>query len=159
MGGVKSPSSLKQPACSVGVSHTRHTARDRSVPRSVSADYQGLRRPTGPRWPDQSLRAYGDGRGRGHHRAGSRVGYAAWPEPALPLRRVFRAPRHRLLLGKALPPQAFTDDTVGRVLDRLYDFGTMKLFPSRRWSHEGIVPGFQTARISRSLEVQDPASN
>ena len=33
-----------------------------------------------------------------------------------------------LLLGKALPPHAFTDDTVGRVLDRLYDFGTMKLF-------------------------------
>jgi hypothetical protein len=24
-----------------------------------------------------------------------------------------------LLLGKAIPPQAFTDDTVGRVLDRL----------------------------------------
>jgi transposase len=33
-----------------------------------------------------------------------------------------------LLLGKAFPPQAFTDDTVGRVLDRLYDFGTMRLF-------------------------------
>src|SRR5262249_12703753 len=33
-----------------------------------------------------------------------------------------------LLLGKALPPQAFTDDTVGRVLDRLYDCGTMQLF-------------------------------
>jgi transposase len=33
-----------------------------------------------------------------------------------------------LLLGKTLPPQAFTDDTVGRVLDRLYDFGTMRLF-------------------------------
>src|ERR671922_371286 len=33
-----------------------------------------------------------------------------------------------LLLGKALPPQAFTDDTVGRVLDRLYPFGTMRLF-------------------------------
>jgi hypothetical protein len=32
------------------------------------------------------------------------------------------------LLGKALPPQAFTADTVGRVLDRLYDFGTMRLF-------------------------------
>src|SRR5215470_6530981 len=32
-----------------------------------------------------------------------------------------------LLLGKAIPPQAFTDDTVGRVLDRLYDFGTMRL--------------------------------
>jgi hypothetical protein len=33
-----------------------------------------------------------------------------------------------LLLGKALPPHAFTDDTVGRVLDRLDDFGTMRLF-------------------------------
>lgn len=33
-----------------------------------------------------------------------------------------------LLLGKALPAHAFTDDTVGRVLDRLYDMGTMKLF-------------------------------
>src|SRR5215813_7058851 len=33
-----------------------------------------------------------------------------------------------LLLGKTLPPQAFTDDTVGRVLDRLYETGTMKLF-------------------------------
>ena len=33
-----------------------------------------------------------------------------------------------LLLGKALPPHAFNDDTVGRVLDRLDDLGTMKLF-------------------------------
>src|SRR5262245_40580339 len=33
-----------------------------------------------------------------------------------------------LLLGQALPPHAFTDDTVGRVLDRLYDFGTLRLF-------------------------------
>jgi transposase len=33
-----------------------------------------------------------------------------------------------LLLGKALPPHTFNDDTVGRVLDRLYDFGTMRLF-------------------------------
>jgi transposase len=33
-----------------------------------------------------------------------------------------------LLLGKTLPPHAFNDDTVGRVLDRLYDMGTMKLF-------------------------------
>jgi uncharacterized protein DUF4277 len=31
-------------------------------------------------------------------------------------------------LGKAVPPQALTDDTVGRVLDRLDDFGTMQLF-------------------------------
>src|SRR5919109_1931572 len=33
-----------------------------------------------------------------------------------------------LLLGRPIPPHAFTDDTVGRVLDRLYDFGTMRLF-------------------------------
>jgi transposase len=33
-----------------------------------------------------------------------------------------------LLLGQALPPHAFTDDTVGRVLDRLYDMGTMQIF-------------------------------
>lgn len=33
-----------------------------------------------------------------------------------------------LLLGRDLPPHAFTDDTVGRVLDRLYDVGTMKIF-------------------------------
>ena len=32
-----------------------------------------------------------------------------------------------LLLGKTIPARAFTDDTVGRVLDRLYDFGTMRL--------------------------------
>jgi transposase len=33
-----------------------------------------------------------------------------------------------LLLGKAVPPGAFADDTVGRVLDRLYKTGTMKVF-------------------------------
>jgi len=33
-----------------------------------------------------------------------------------------------LLLGKAVAPEAFNDDTVGRVLDRLYERGTMKLF-------------------------------
>ena len=33
-----------------------------------------------------------------------------------------------LLLGKAVAPGAFDDDTVGRVLDRLYDTGTMKVF-------------------------------
>src|SRR5215468_11771886 len=32
-----------------------------------------------------------------------------------------------LLLGKAFPPQAFTDDTVGRGLDRLSEMGPMKL--------------------------------
>ena len=33
-----------------------------------------------------------------------------------------------LLFGKPVPPQALNDDTAGRVLDRLYDFGTMRLF-------------------------------
>ena len=33
-----------------------------------------------------------------------------------------------LLLGKAVAPDAFDDDTVGRVFDRLYDTGTMKVF-------------------------------
>jgi transposase len=33
-----------------------------------------------------------------------------------------------LLLGKAVAPSAFDDDTAGRVLDRLYDIGTMKVF-------------------------------
>src|SRR5688500_9049994 len=33
-----------------------------------------------------------------------------------------------LLLGKTVPPHALNDDTAGRVLDRLYDFGTMRLF-------------------------------
>jgi transposase len=33
-----------------------------------------------------------------------------------------------LLLGKGVPPEAFQDDTVGRVLERLYATGTMKVF-------------------------------
>ena len=33
-----------------------------------------------------------------------------------------------LLLGKPVAPSAFDDDTVGRVLDRLYDTGTMQVF-------------------------------
>jgi transposase len=33
-----------------------------------------------------------------------------------------------LLLGRALPPQVFNDDNVGRVLDRLYATGTLKIF-------------------------------
>jgi transposase len=48
--------------------------------------------------------------------------------PLYRLEEFFACQDTELLLGKALPPQAFTDDTVGRVLDRLYDFGTMRLF-------------------------------
>ena len=48
--------------------------------------------------------------------------------PLYRLEEVFARQDTALLLGKALPPHAFNDDTVGRVLDRLYDMGTMKLF-------------------------------
>jgi transposase len=33
-----------------------------------------------------------------------------------------------LLLGKEVAPEVFNDDTAGRVLERLYDVGTMKIF-------------------------------
>jgi transposase len=33
-----------------------------------------------------------------------------------------------LLLGKVVAPEVFNDDTVGRILERLYDVGTMKIF-------------------------------
>jgi hypothetical protein len=40
----------------------------------------------------------------------------------------FFAPQDpELLVGKPLPPHALNDDTVGRVLDRLYDMSTMKI--------------------------------
>jgi transposase len=48
--------------------------------------------------------------------------------PLYRLEEFFAQQDTELLLGKALPPHAFTDDTVGRVLDRLYAFGTMRLF-------------------------------
>jgi transposase len=48
--------------------------------------------------------------------------------PLYRLEEFFACQDTALLLGKALPPHAFNDDTVGRVLDRLYDMGTMKLF-------------------------------
>ena len=48
--------------------------------------------------------------------------------PLYRLEELFAQQDTALLLGKAVPPHAFSDDTVGRVLDRLYDFGTMRLF-------------------------------
>jgi transposase len=48
--------------------------------------------------------------------------------PLYRLEEFFAQQDTELLLGKALPPQALNDDTAGRVLDRLYDFGTMRLF-------------------------------
>lgn len=48
--------------------------------------------------------------------------------PLYRLEEFFSQQDTELLLGKAVPSQALNDDTVGRVLDRLYDFGTMRLF-------------------------------
>jgi transposase len=48
--------------------------------------------------------------------------------PLYRLEEFFAQQDTELLLGKAVPPQALNDDTAGRVLDRLYDFGTMQLF-------------------------------
>jgi transposase len=47
--------------------------------------------------------------------------------PLYRLEEFFAQQDTELLLGKAVPPQAVNDDTAGRVLDRLYDFGTMRL--------------------------------
>jgi transposase len=48
--------------------------------------------------------------------------------PLYRLEECFAQQDTELLLGKALPPHALNDEVVGRVLDRLYDFGTMRLF-------------------------------
>jgi transposase len=48
--------------------------------------------------------------------------------PLYRLEEFFAQQDTELLLGQAIPPHAFNDDAVGRVLDRLYDMGTMKLF-------------------------------
>src|SRR2546422_1312213 len=48
--------------------------------------------------------------------------------PLSRLEEVFAHQDTALLLGKAIAPGVFEDDTAGRVLDRLYDTGTMKVF-------------------------------
>jgi transposase len=48
--------------------------------------------------------------------------------PLYRLEEFFAQQDTELLWGKAVPPQALNDDTAGRILDRLYDFGTMRLF-------------------------------
>lgn len=48
--------------------------------------------------------------------------------PLYKLNKFFENQDTELLLGKEVDPSKFSDHTVGRVLDRLYDHGTMKLF-------------------------------
>jgi hypothetical protein len=47
--------------------------------------------------------------------------------PLYRLEAVFAQHDTELLLGKAVPAEGFNDDTVGRVLARLYEAGTTKL--------------------------------
>jgi Domain of unknown function (DUF4277) len=47
--------------------------------------------------------------------------------PLSRLEEFFAQPDTELLLGQAIPPQACNEDAVSRVLDHLYDLGTMKL--------------------------------
>jgi transposase len=48
--------------------------------------------------------------------------------PLYRLEEFFTSQDTALLLGQAVAPDAFDDDTVGRILERLYDTGTMKIF-------------------------------
>ena len=48
--------------------------------------------------------------------------------PLYRLEEFFEHQDTELLLGKKTDPLQFSDYTVGRVLDRIYDYGTMKLF-------------------------------
>src|ERR687883_378459 len=48
--------------------------------------------------------------------------------PLYRLEEFFTSQDTALLLGKAVAAGAFDDDTVGRILERLYDTGTMKIF-------------------------------
>ena len=54
-----------------------------------------------------------------------------------------------LLLGKTVAPEAFHDDTVERVLDRLYDTGTMKVFTAchRRGRGSQHLEGGRRSRL------------
>jgi hypothetical protein len=94
----------KESECPVGVNYAGSIPHDRSVARPASAHYQGLRRPTGPRQPDQSLRANGDGGGRRHGRAGLGVRYAQWPQSVVAPGRVLRSARHRPALRQGGAP-------------------------------------------------------
>ena len=75
--------------------------------------------------------------------------------PLYRLEEFFAQQDTEILLGKAIPPHALHDDTVGRVLDRLYDFGTMRLFTAcavraaMRFGLEGRYVHFDTT--SRSV--------
>jgi hypothetical protein len=50
--------------------------------------------------------------------------------PLYRLEEVFARQDPARLWGQVMPPQALSDDTVGRVRDRLYDMGPMQLFPA-----------------------------
>ena len=54
--------------------------------------------------------------------------------PLYRLEEFFEHQDTELLLGKKTDPLLFSDYTVGRVLDRIYDYGTIKLSTMRSYS-------------------------
>jgi hypothetical protein len=48
--------------------------------------------------------------------------------PLYPLEKTFEDYDQQVLLGQVLAPGYFNDDNVGRVMDRIYEIGTQKIF-------------------------------
>ena len=72
-----------------------------------------------------------------------------------PLYRVeefFRTRDVTLLLGKDMTAEMFSDDTIGRVLDRVYDYGTWKILSAV------CVSAFRNFNVDSSVVHQDTTS-
>jgi len=107
-GGGTAPSRRQPPAGSGGVRHASQSPREGSVPRAAAATYAGRRRPPEPRWLAHARGPDGEGRGGGPSGGGARVGDAAWPAPALPLRSLLGAPSPCPPLRQGRPPAGRT---------------------------------------------------
>ena len=57
-----------------------------------------------------------------------------------------------LLLGEGMTAEKFNDDAIGRVLDRIYDYGTWKLFS------EICIQAFHNFNVDCSIIHQDTTS-
>ena len=55
--------------------------------------------------------------------------------PLCRLEEFFEGQDTELLLGKAIPSEMFNDDNAGRVLDRIYEVGTTKIFRDQVIQH------------------------
>src|SRR5215208_5934813 len=115
-------------ACAPGEWYGSRSADDRSVSSPTSAHREGLCRQDWRGRGDQSVGADRDGYRSRDYCAGHDPRYLSGRSPLYRLEEFLAHQDTALLLGQALAPDAFNDDTAGRVLDRLYDVGTMKIF-------------------------------